>query len=334
MDWKSRRVRVILEAALAEDKAAGDLTTAMTIDPKLRGTATITARQACVVAGLGAIPVFLELFAATRVKMGAPLAGRFEVISHPEIFDGVKVKKGQPVAVVRYNAAALLSTERVILNVLTRMSGIATVTRDYVNAVKGSKTRILDTRKTMPGLRMLEKYAVCCGGGVNHRQDLEDGVLIRSGHAGLGGGLGKALENAKKVWARQAGGAGAGEVDGGAGGGDCGGRGGDFAGCDVAGDGEAGSEDGAGRAAERAGGGKWCDVAGAGEGVCRGGSGFSGGGGDYGWSGFGGFDDDDCGGIGEFKRLRGRQLEKGGISAWAGRKIGLRLIWRRWSGGW
>ncbi len=198
MDWKSRRTRAVLEMALAEDKAAQDLTTAMTIDPKLRGTATITARQGCTVAGLGAIPVLLEVFAATRVKMGAPLTGRFEVISHPEIFDGVRVKKGGTIAVVRYNAAALLSTERVLLNTLQRMSGIATATREYVTAVKGTGCRILDTRKTMPGLRVLEKYAVCCGGGVNHRQDLADGVLIRSGHAGLGGGLAKALANAIK----------------------------------------------------------------------------------------------------------------------------------------
>ena len=198
MDWKSTRIRAILEMALNEDKCSGDLTTSMTIDPKLRGAATITARQPCVLSGLGSIGVFLDLFAAQRAKAGAPPVGRFEVISHPEIFDGVKVKKGQTIAVVRGNAAAMLSTERVVLNLLQRMSGIATVTSEYVKAVAGTKTRILDTRKTMPGLRSLEKYAVCCGGGVNHRQDLEDGVLIRSSHAALGGGLAKALANAIK----------------------------------------------------------------------------------------------------------------------------------------
>ena len=198
MDWKSRRVRAILEAALNEDKCSSDVTTSMTIDPKLRGTATISAREACVLSGLGSIPIFLELFADQRVKAGAPPVGRFEVISHPEIFDGVKVNKNQPIAVIRGNAAALLSTERVILNLLQRMSGIATLTSEFVRAVTGTSMRVLDTRKTMPGLRLLEKYAVCCGGGVNHRQDLEDGILIRSSHAALGGGLRKAVENAIK----------------------------------------------------------------------------------------------------------------------------------------
>ena len=198
MDWKSRRVRAILETALTEDKCSSDVTTSMTIDPKLRGSATITARQACVLAGLGSILVFLDLFQAQRVKAGAPSLGRFEVVSHPEIFDGVKVKKGQSIAVIRGNAAALLSTERVVLNLLQRMSGIATLTSEFVKAVAGTKMRVLDTRKTMPGLRLLEKYAVCCGGGVNHRQDLEDGILIRSSHAALGGGLRRAVENAVK----------------------------------------------------------------------------------------------------------------------------------------
>ena len=198
MDWKSKRVRALLELALNEDKCSNDVTTSMTIDPRLRGTATISARQPCVLSGIGAIPVFLELFAAQRVTAGAPPVGRFEVISHPEIFDGVNVKKAQTIAVIRGNAAALLSTERVILNLLQRMSGIATLTSDFVRAVAGTGMRVLDTRKTMPGLRLLDKYAVCCGGGVNHRQDLEDGILIRSSHAALGGGLRKAVENAVK----------------------------------------------------------------------------------------------------------------------------------------
>jgi nicotinate-nucleotide pyrophosphorylase (carboxylating) len=198
MDWKSRRVRAVLEAALAEDKAAGDLTTAMTIDPKLCGVGTIIARSPCVVAGLGAIPVVFDLFAAQRAKAGAPPAGRFEIVSHPEIFDGVKVRKNQPIAVIRHNAAALFATERVILNLLQRMSGIASATRRYADAVAGTKTRILDTRKTTPGLRLVEKYAVNCGGGVTHRQDLEDGVLIRRSHIELGGGIAKTLRNAQR----------------------------------------------------------------------------------------------------------------------------------------
>jgi nicotinate-nucleotide pyrophosphorylase (carboxylating) len=198
MDWKSKRIRTIIEAALVEDKAAYDITTSLTIDRKLRATGTILARQPCVVAGLGAIPAILETFGALSEKAGNPPIGRFEVIHHPEIFDGVRVKKGQPVAVIRANAATLLSTERVTLNLLQRMSGIATLTAEFVKAVAGTKTQVLDTRKTIPGLRSLDKYAVCCGGGHNHRLDLADGILIKNNHVALGGGLSKALANALK----------------------------------------------------------------------------------------------------------------------------------------
>ena len=198
MDWKSKRVRSILEAALVEDKAAYDITTALTVDRKLRATATILAKQPCIVAGLGAIPAILEVFYALSEKAGNPVPGRFEVISHPEVFDGVKVKKGQPVAVIRANAATLLSTERVTLNLLQRMSGIATLTSEFVKAVAGTPCKVLDTRKTIPGLRSLDKYAVCCGGGQNHRLDLADGILIKNNHVSLGGGLPQALANALK----------------------------------------------------------------------------------------------------------------------------------------
>ncbi len=192
MDWKSKRVGAILEAALAEDRVANDITTALTIPSNLRASGTIIAKQACVVSGLGCIPVFLEIFA----KMSTTPVGRFEVVSHPEIFDGVKVKKGQTLAVIRHNAAALLSCERVILNLMQRMTGIATLTNEFVKAVAGTKTKVLDTRKTIPGLRALDKYAVSCGGGVNHRLDLQDGILIKNNHISLGGGLPAVLERA------------------------------------------------------------------------------------------------------------------------------------------
>jgi len=149
------------------------------------------------VAGLGCIPAILEVFGELATKAGGS-AGRFSVISHPEIFDGVKVKKGQPIAVIRGNAAGLLSTERVMLNFLQRMSGIATVTNEYVKAVAQTKAKILDTRKTIPGLRPLDKYAVCCGGGLNHRQDLQDGVSLKENHVIVGGGIAKTLATALK----------------------------------------------------------------------------------------------------------------------------------------
>jgi nicotinate-nucleotide pyrophosphorylase (carboxylating) len=194
MDWKSSRIDALLEQALVEDQAARDSTTNLTIDPDLRATASIVARQEMVVAGLGAVPRFLEIFA--RLDKRAPAQTRFEVISHPEIFDGVKVHEGQVLAVIRHNARVLLSCERVILNLMQHLSGIATLTRQYVDAIAGTHARVLDTRKTVPGLRVLDKYAVQCGGGTNHRLDLASGILIKNNHISLGGGLRVAVTHA------------------------------------------------------------------------------------------------------------------------------------------
>ena len=200
MDWKNSHIDALLEQALIEDKAAGDTTTNLTIDPKLRATGSIIARQEMVVCGLGAVPQFLEIFA--RLDRRAPAQTRFEVVSHPEIFDGVRVHEGQVLAVIRHNARALLSCERVILNLMQHLSGIATLTRQYVDAIQGTHAHVLDTRKTVPGLRTLEKYAVQCGGGTNHRLDLASGILIKNNHISLGGGLPavltRALERRKK----------------------------------------------------------------------------------------------------------------------------------------
>jgi nicotinate-nucleotide pyrophosphorylase (carboxylating) len=189
MDWKSKRVTALLEQALREDKATKDATTAITIDPKLRASGTIIAKQECVLAGVGCITRFLEIFA----QYDPMPSGRFEVISHPEIFDGVRLRAGQAIAVIRHNARVILACERVILNLLQHMSGVATLSRQYVNEVKGTNARVLDTRKTMPGMRVLDKYAVRCGGGENHRLDLSDGIFIKSSHIALGGGIEKVL---------------------------------------------------------------------------------------------------------------------------------------------
>ena len=194
MDWKSHRIDALLEQALAEDKAAGDTTTNLTIDPDLRATASILARQELVVSGLGAVPRLLEIFA--RLDPRPPAQTRFEVVSHPEIFDGVRVHGGQVLAVIRHNARVLLSCERVILNLMQHLSGIATLTRKYVDAIQGTNARVLDTRKTVPGLRAVEKYAVQCGGGTNHRLDLASGILIKNNHISLGGGLPTVLTRA------------------------------------------------------------------------------------------------------------------------------------------
>lgn len=200
MDWKNSHIDALLEQALVEDRAAGDITTDATIDPDLRATGSILARQDMVVCGLGAVPRFLEIFA--RLDKHAPAQARFEVVSHPEIFDGVHVHDGQVLAVIRHNARTLLSCERVILNLLQHLSGIATAAGQYVDAIEGTGARLLDTRKTIPGLRLLEKYAVACGGGTNHRLDLASGILIKNNHISLGGGLPtvltRALERRKK----------------------------------------------------------------------------------------------------------------------------------------
>src|SRR5580698_2295806 len=194
MDWKSHRIDVLLEQALVEDKAASDTTTSLTIDPELRAAASIIAREEMVVAGLGDIPRLLEIFA--RLDHRPQAHTRFEVVSHPEIFDGVRAHPGQVLAVIRHNARVLLSCERVILNLLQHLSGIATLTRRYADAIQGTHARVLDTRKTVPGMRALEKYAVLCGGGTNHRIDLASGILIKNNHIALGGGIAAVLKRA------------------------------------------------------------------------------------------------------------------------------------------
>jgi nicotinate-nucleotide pyrophosphorylase (carboxylating) len=194
MDWKSSRIDALLEQALVEDQAASDTTTNVTIDADLRAAASIIAREDLIVSGLGAVPRFFEVFA--RLDRRPHAQTRFEVVSHPEIFDGVRANKGQVLAVIRHNARVLLSCERVILNLMQHLSGIATNTRRYVDAIQGTHARILDTRKTVPGLRALEKYAVLCGGGTNHRLDLASAILIKNNHIALGGGLRTALEHA------------------------------------------------------------------------------------------------------------------------------------------
>src|SRR5436309_868932 len=194
MDWTTRRITAIVENALLEDRATSDASTYASIDPNQRATATIVAKQDCVLAGIGSIARILDVYAV----LDGAVTSHYEVTTHPEIFDGVRLHRGQSVAVIRHNARVILSCERVILNLLQRLSGIATLTRRFVDAVSGTKARILDTRKTAPGLRTLDKYAVRCGGGQNHRLDLSDGVLIKNNHIALAGGLKNVLERAHR----------------------------------------------------------------------------------------------------------------------------------------
>jgi nicotinate-nucleotide pyrophosphorylase (carboxylating) len=178
-------VEPIVRAALAEDLGrAGDVTVQACIDANARLTAQFTARKPGVISGL----------ACVRLAIAAldPTASFFLVAA-----DGDAVATGAVLARVEANARALLSAERTGLNLLGRMSGIATLTADYVRAVSGTKARITDTRKTTPGLRSLEKYAVRCGGGVNHRFGLDDAILIKDNHIAACGGVALALERAR-----------------------------------------------------------------------------------------------------------------------------------------
>src|SRR5437588_10102529 len=194
MDWNSRRLTAVIENALLEDRATRDATSYACIDPNQRAAATILAKQDCILAGIGSVARILDVYAA----LDGAVTSQYEVTTHPEIFDGVRLHKGQSVAVVRHNARVILSCERVILNFLQRMSGIATLTRKFVEGVSGTHARILDTRKTAPGLRTIDKYAVRCGGGQNHRLDLSDGILLKNNHIALAGGIVAALERAHR----------------------------------------------------------------------------------------------------------------------------------------
>ena len=194
MDWNSRRLTAVLENALLEDRATRDATSYACVDPTQRASATILAKQDCILSGIGCVARILDVYAV----LDGAVTAHYEVTTHPEIFDGVRLHKGQSVAVVRHNARVILSCERVILNFLQRMSGIATLTRKFVEAVAGTHARILDTRKTAPGLRAIDKYAVRCGGGQNHRLDLSDGVIIKNNHIALAGGIVPALERAHR----------------------------------------------------------------------------------------------------------------------------------------
>jgi nicotinate-nucleotide pyrophosphorylase (carboxylating) len=159
--------------ALAEDLGRqGDWTTNALVSEEAVGRAAVVVRQAGVVAGLPAVPLALEKF-DPRLRWS------------PEAEDGRQVESGRRLGAVEGPARGMLAAERVLLNLLGRMSGIATLTRKYVDAVAGTKARIYDTRKTTPGWRRLEKYAVRCGGGWNHRTGLFEAVLIKDNHLAL-----------------------------------------------------------------------------------------------------------------------------------------------------
>ena len=174
----------LIKSALKEDITSEDVTTNAVMKGYVRGEVELICKQDGVICGL---PVFERTFKIldenTRVKAF--------------VKDGDEVKKGQKLAVVTGDIRVLLSGERTALNFLQRMSGIATYTRETVNLLKGSGAKLLDTRKTTPNMRLFEKYAVKVGGGVNHRYNLSDGILLKDNHIGAAGGVKRAVELAK-----------------------------------------------------------------------------------------------------------------------------------------
>ena len=177
-------VEPIVRAALAEDLGrAGDITSTACIPEGARMRVAFVARKAGVLAGLDC--------ARLAVRALDPEAG-FDA----PIADGAVLGAGAVIACVSGNARAILSAERVALNLLGRLSGVASLTAAYVERIGGTRATIIDTRKTTPGLRLLEKYAVRCGGGANHRFGLDDAVLIKDNHVAACGGVGEAIRRA------------------------------------------------------------------------------------------------------------------------------------------
>jgi len=177
-------VREAVQRALAEDIGRGDITTDALIASGALASARLMAREPGIVAGL-------DLAEAAFRGVEPDIA--FERL----IADGQAVKAGDVIARISGSARALLSAERVALNFLTHMSGIASLTGRYVAAIAGSGARIVDTRKTLPGLRVFEKYAVRMGGGVNHRFALDDAAMIKDNHIVAGGGIGPAIRQVR-----------------------------------------------------------------------------------------------------------------------------------------
>ena len=180
----ARSFDAIIKNALAEDIGEGDITSRAVVDADARWSGRITARARGVVAGLGiAARTFALVHPATKIELAVP--------------DGSRVEAGSVLAKIDGAARSLLTAERVALNFLGRLSGIATLTRRYVDAAAGTNAKITDTRKTTPGLRALERYAVRAGGGVNHRFGLSDAVLVKDNHVAAVGSVREAVRRAR-----------------------------------------------------------------------------------------------------------------------------------------
>ena len=180
-----RAIDDVLRSAIREDLGSGDITSTSTVPPQALATGRYTTKQPLVVAGLAVVKRLLEL---------VDPALQFRSIATDSDF----VETGTPVGEVSGPARSVLTGERVTLNTLQRMCGIATLTRAYVERVRGTKAVIVDTRKTVPGLRVLDKYAVSCGGGTNHRMGLFDAILIKNNHLAFHSSIAAAITSARQ----------------------------------------------------------------------------------------------------------------------------------------
>ncbi|MEW6428480.1 MAG: carboxylating nicotinate-nucleotide diphosphorylase [Thermodesulfobacteriota bacterium] len=182
----SSLVALAVDSFLREDLGFGDITTESIFTGREMATARLVAKQPCIAAGAGSVAalVFARINPATGI--------------HAAIADGASVSAGEVLLEVAGPTADLLQAERVALNLLQRLCGIATLTRAFVEKISGSRAKIVDTRKTTPGLRHLEKYAVRVGGGNNHRFSLADGILIKDNHIAACGSIARAVERVRK----------------------------------------------------------------------------------------------------------------------------------------
>ncbi len=176
-------VRDAVARALAEDIGTGDVTSELTVPAHLRARGSFLAKQEMILAGIELLPLVYEIRGGAEVTLLTK--------------SGSSHKLGDVLATVQGRARTLLECERVALNFLQRLSGVATLARKYVEVVAGTKSRVLDTRKTTPGLRQLEKMAAAAGGATNHRRGLFDAVLIKNNHITAAGGVRQALKNVK-----------------------------------------------------------------------------------------------------------------------------------------
>jgi nicotinate-nucleotide pyrophosphorylase (carboxylating) len=185
MEIKLSDIEKFLDLAIAEDVGDGDHTSLATIDKDHVGKARLLVKQHGIIAGVDvACMVFNKLDPDYKIDI--------------RIRDGATVKNGDIVFVVEGRTIALLQAERLVLNIMQRMSGVATQTRLYADQLLGLKTKVLDTRKTTPGMRLLDKYAVLVGGGVNHRIGLYDMILIKDNHIDFAGGIEKAIDRTRE----------------------------------------------------------------------------------------------------------------------------------------